>query len=109
MVTRTHEDENLLKRNNYIISTKDPDFWDEEVFNKQFEIKKSNESEILNIHFCHRKIDLLKNFGANFRPPKISLHYKTHTQSDKTMHTYKYKSTEPVLGSNVAICIGLNE
>ena len=89
MVTRTHEDENLLKRNNYIISTKDPDFWDEEVFNKQFEIKKSNESEILNIHFCHRKIDLLKNFGASFRPPKTSLHNKTQTQSDKTIHTYK--------------------
>ena len=86
MVTRAHEDENLLKRNNYIISTKDPDFWNEEVFNKQFEIKKSNENEILKIHFCHRKIDLLKTFGANFCPPKTNLHYKTHSQTRRYTH-----------------------
>ena len=60
-----------------------------EVFNKQVKINKSNECEMMNIYFCHRKIDLLKNFGASFRPPKTSLHYKTQTQSDKTIHTYK--------------------
>ena len=109
VVTRTHEDENSLKRNNYIISTKDPNFWDEEVFNVQVKINKPNECEMLNIYFCHRKIDLLKNFGANFCPSKNGLHCNTHTESHRRIHTYKYKLTEPVMGSKAAICIGLNE
>ena len=80
-----------------------------EVFNKQVKINKSNEYEMMNIYFCHRKIDLLKNFGASFRPSKNCLHYNTHTQSHRRIHTYKYKLTESVMSSKAAICIGLNE